>query len=44
LDKQGSRIRLDPKDALGYDAETSDPLYKHHPFYITWNTRLGIWN
>ncbi|GJQ14798.1 hypothetical protein GpartN1_g6589.t1 [Galdieria partita] len=42
LDKYGSRIRMDPRDALGYDAETSDPLYKHHPFYITWNSVLGI--
>ncbi|GJD10080.1 Alpha-glucosidase 2 [Galdieria sulphuraria] len=42
LDKYGSRIRMDPRDALGYDAETSDPLYKHHPFYITWNSALAV--
>ncbi len=35
LDKNGMRIRLAPRDALGYNAETSDPLYKHFPFYIT---------
>ncbi len=35
LDKTGMRIRLDPRDALGYNAETTDPLYKHYPFYIT---------
>ena len=22
-------------DPMGYDAESSDPLYKHWPFYIT---------
>ena len=24
-------------DAMGYDAESTDPLYKHIPFYITRN-------
>lgn len=42
LDKYGSRIRMDPRDSLGYDAEVGDPLYKHHPFYITWNSALGV--
>eukprot|EP00871_Galdieria_phlegrea_P000801 jgi/Galph1/1721/GphlegSOOS_G417.1 len=42
LDKTGTRIVLDPKDALGYDAKNSDPLYKHHPFYITYNTALDV--
>src|SRR5690606_2921679 len=27
--------RLSPKDALGYDAQYSDPLYKHLPVYTT---------
>lgn len=35
LDKRGQRITLKPLDALGYSAETGDPLYKHFPFYIT---------
>ncbi len=35
LDKRGQRITLKPLDALGYNAETGDPLYKHFPFYIT---------
>jgi alpha-glucosidase len=35
LDKYGQRITLKPLDALGYNAETGDPLYKHFPFYIT---------
>ncbi len=34
-DKHGRRLRMGTTDALGYDAETSDPLYKHIPFYIT---------
>lgn len=33
--KHGRRLRAATTDALGYDAETSDPLYKHIPFYIT---------
>lgn len=34
LDKSGRRYRMDCHDALGYDAEQSDPLYKFWPFYI----------
>jgi len=37
LNKAGRRFRLDSKDAMGYDAETSDPLYQHVPFYICQN-------
>ena len=33
--KHGRRLRMRTTDALGYNAETSDPLYKHIPFYIT---------
>jgi alpha-glucosidase len=32
--KAGRRLRMGAADALGYDAGTSDPLYKHIPFYI----------
>ena len=35
LDKRGMRMRMANINCLGYDAETSDPLYKHFPFYIT---------
>jgi alpha-glucosidase len=35
VNKHGRRLRMRTTDALGYDAETSDPLYKHIPFYIT---------
>jgi alpha-glucosidase len=37
MDRRGRRYRLSPTDALGYDAATSDPLYKSIPFYITLN-------
>lgn len=35
IDKHGRRLRMHNTDAFGYDAQTSDPLYKHIPFYIT---------
>jgi alpha-glucosidase len=35
MDRAGRRLRLKCLDAMGYDAQTSDPLYKHIPFYIT---------
>ncbi|WP_324716881.1 glycoside hydrolase family 31 protein [Carboxydochorda subterranea] len=35
LDHHGRRFRLEPRDTLGYDAERTDPLYKHFPFVIT---------
>ncbi len=35
MDRAGRRFRLKTLDAMGYDAETSDPLYKHIPFYMT---------
>ncbi|MGI9355947.1 MAG: hypothetical protein ACR2PF_12405, partial [Rhizobiaceae bacterium] len=34
LDRTGRRLRCLQSDALGYDAEQSDPLYKHAPFVI----------
>ncbi|WP_088342703.1 MULTISPECIES: glycoside hydrolase family 31 protein [Rhodomicrobium] len=40
-DKHGRRLRMGTTDALGYDAESSDPLYKHIPFYITVRPDLG---
>ncbi|MDX1992728.1 MAG: glycoside hydrolase family 31 protein [bacterium] len=42
LNKAGRRMRMLNVDALGYNAETSDPLYKHWPFYITWVPSLNI--
>ncbi len=34
LDLQGRRLRTLALDALGYDAQRSDPLYKHWPFVL----------
>ena len=42
LDKHGRRLRTLALDALGYDARTSDPLYKHWPFLIQRSTSSGI--
>ncbi|RUP43679.1 galactose mutarotase-like domain-containing protein, partial [Jimgerdemannia flammicorona] len=35
LNLKGRRFRLERLDCMGYDAETSDPLYKFCPFYLT---------
>jgi alpha-glucosidase len=42
LDRGGRRLRMSNTDAMGYDARTSDPLYKHIPFYITANAQTGL--
>jgi alpha-glucosidase len=42
LDKHGRRLRTLALDALGYDAQSSDPLYKHWPFLIARNAESGI--
>ena len=34
LDRTGKRLRCLQSDALGYNAETSDPLYKHAPWVV----------
>jgi alpha-glucosidase len=35
VDLRGRRMRVAMRDALGYDAQSGDPLYKHWPFLIT---------
>jgi alpha-glucosidase len=35
MDRAGRRFRMCNADAMGYDARSSDPLYKHIPFYVT---------
>ncbi|MGL6174593.1 MAG: TIM-barrel domain-containing protein [Cellulosilyticaceae bacterium] len=35
VDKSINRYMMKNLDPMGYDAEKSDPLYKHIPFYIT---------
>lgn len=42
LDKVGRRLRMVNLDAFGYNARTTDPLYKHFPFYITFIPDLQI--
>ena len=42
LDKHGRRFRTLALDALGYDGETSDPLYKHWPFVIARDPVGGV--
>jgi len=42
LDRAGRRFRMNNVDAMGYDAERSDPLYKHIPFYITRDAATGL--
>lgn len=37
LDKKGRHMRMCPKDAIGFDPEFGEPLYKHIPFYIRTN-------
>jgi alpha-glucosidase len=34
IDLAGRRLRTRQLDALGYDAKTGDPLYKHWPFFL----------
>jgi len=41
LDRTGNRFRCLQTDALGYNAETSDPLYKHVPWIIVGNNDKG---
>ncbi len=46
VNRSGQAYRMTNVDAMGYNARTTDPLYKHIPFYITWRsdkkTPLGI--
>ncbi len=42
MDRAGRRLRLGALDAMGYDARTSDPLYKHIPFHITRRPDNGV--
>ncbi|WP_277188225.1 glycoside hydrolase family 31 protein [Caballeronia sp. BR00000012568055] len=36
LDRSNQRYEMRNIDAMGYSARTTDPLYKHIPFYVTW--------
>ena len=37
LNKAGGAYRIETSDCMGYDASSTDPLYKHIPFYICEN-------
>ena len=38
LNKAGRSFKIETTDSMGYDAQNSDPLYKHVPFYICENS------
>lgn len=38
LNKAGRAFRIETTDCMGYNAESTDPLYKHIPFYICENS------
>lgn len=42
LERTGRSFTMKGPDPMGYDAETTDPLYKHWPFYITYNSNTGL--
>ncbi|MFH2113497.1 MAG: TIM-barrel domain-containing protein, partial [Spirochaetota bacterium] len=39
--RRGRRFKFFNRDALGYDAANSDPLYKSVPFFLKWNRQSG---
>lgn len=41
-DRHGKSYKMMSVDPMGYNAEFSDPLYKHIPFYITRNIKNGV--
>ena len=40
--RAGQRYRMCNLDPMGYNARSTDPLYKHIPFYITRKPRSGV--
>ena len=44
LERTGKRYEMRNLDAMGYDAETTDPLYKHVPFTLTQTQGAGAWS
>ena len=38
IDKSGRAFRIETTDCMGYNAQSTDPLYKHIPFYICENS------
>lgn len=42
LNKKKRRMRMHNVDTIGYDSEYTDPLYKHIPFYVKFNSKNNI--
>lgn len=40
--RAGQNYRMTNVDAMGYNARTTDPLYKHIPFYLTWKSKTRL--
>jgi alpha-glucosidase len=40
LNRVGQRYEMRNLDAMGYSARSTDPLYKHIPFYLTWQPEM----
>lgn len=40
--RAGQRYRMCNVDPMGYSARTTDPLYKHIPFYLTWKKESKV--
>ena len=39
MNKYGKSYRIEATDCMGFDASSTDPMYKHLPFYICENSR-----
>ncbi|KAF8199901.1 glycosyl hydrolases family 31-domain-containing protein [Mycena galopus ATCC 62051] len=44
LVKNGKKFTLQGRDALSYDWENGDPLYKVNPFYTVYNKKTKLWH
>lgn len=42
LNRAGQSYKMVNVDAMGYSARTTDPLYKHIPFYLTWQPQAAL--
>jgi alpha-glucosidase len=40
--RMGQSYRMTNVEAMGYNARTTDPLYKHIPFYLTWKKQSNL--
>ncbi|MDR6382868.1 glycoside hydrolase family 31 protein [Paraburkholderia caribensis] len=42
LDRANQSYEMRNIDAMGYSARSTDPLYKHIPFYVTWQPQTSM--